>query len=60
MLFLVLGGVLFLKVVAQYGAEAYRIATEPVLAGSSFFVHETPNNITCLYDFYPHLDISIR
>lgn len=54
-LFLVLGGLLFLSVIAQYGADTYRLASESVLAGTCFFVENTPNNISCLYSFYPHI-----
>jgi hypothetical protein len=54
-LFLALGGLLFLSVFAQYGSDTYRLATEPVLAGTSFFVYQSPNNVSCLYSFYPHV-----
>jgi hypothetical protein len=55
LLLLILGGLLFLNVEALYGADSYRLATEPVLAGTSFFVYNTPNNVSCLYNFYPHV-----
>lgn len=54
-LFLALGGLLFLSVIAQYGSDTYRLATEPVLAGTSFFVYQSPSNVSCLYSFYPHV-----
>ena len=44
-----------MNVVAQYGADSYRIATEPILEGTSFFVYNTPNNVSVLYGFYPHV-----
>jgi hypothetical protein len=54
-LILVLCGLLFLNIPAQYGSDTYRLATNAVLTGTSFFVHSTPQNITCLYSFYPHI-----
>ena len=54
-LLLVLFGVLLLNIPAQYGSDTYRLATDAILTGTSFFVHATPQNITCLYSFYPHI-----
>jgi len=54
-LILILGGLLFLNVLAQYGADSYRLATDAVLTGTSFFVDSTPQNISCLHRFYPHI-----
>ena len=54
-LVLVLCGLLFLNIPAQYGSDTYRLATNAVLTGTSFFVHSTSQNITCLYSFYPHI-----
>jgi hypothetical protein len=54
-LVLVLCCLLFLNVPAQYGSDTYRLATDSVLAGTKFFVGSTPQNVTCLYSFYPHI-----
>jgi len=54
-LILVLCGLLFLNIPAQYGSDTYRLATDAVLAGTSFFVDSTPQNTTLLYSFYPHI-----
>ena len=54
-LLLILGGLLFLNVLAQYGADSYRLATDAVLTGTSFFVDSTPQNISVLHGFYPHI-----
>ena len=48
-------GVLLLNIPAQYGSDTYRLATDAVLTGTGFFVHSTPQNITCLYHFFPHI-----
>jgi hypothetical protein len=54
-LLLVVCGLLLLNLPAQYGSDTYRLATDAVLTGTSFFVHSTPQNITCLYHFFPHI-----
>src|SRR3989304_5740026 len=54
-LVLVLGGLLFLSIPALYGSDTYRLATDAVLTGTKFFVDSTPQNISCLYSFYPHV-----
>ena len=54
-LVLVLGGLLFLNIPALYGSDTYRLATDAVLTGTKFFVDSTPQNISCLYGFYPHV-----
>jgi hypothetical protein len=52
---LVLCGLLFLNIPAQYGSDTYRLATNAVLTGTSFFVKSAPQNTTLLYSFYPHV-----
>jgi len=42
---------LFLNIPAQYGADSYTLARKPLLAGSEFFANNTPQKVTCLYDF---------
>ena len=54
-LVLVLCGLLFLNIPAQYGSDTYRLATNAVLTGTSFFVKSISQNATVLYGFYPHV-----
>ncbi|MBS7633139.1 hypothetical protein KEJ15_05930 [Candidatus Bathyarchaeota archaeon] len=54
-LLLVICGLLFLNIPAQYGSDTYRLATDGVLTGTRFFVTQTPQNVSCLYSFYPHI-----
>jgi len=42
---------LFLNIPAQYGADSYTLARNPLLAGSEFFATNTPQKIACFYDF---------
>lgn len=55
LLVLILGGLLFLSFMVQYGADSYRAAPDSVLAGTEFFVNNSPNNASLLYNFYPHV-----
>lgn len=50
-LFVMLVGLIFLNVPAQYACDSFRLATEPQLAGSSFFADSAPENISCLTKF---------
>jgi hypothetical protein len=52
---LILVGLLFLNIVAQYGSDAYRLEPYESLAGAKFLVDVTPQNISCLYGFWPHI-----
>lgn len=54
-LILALVGLIFLNVPAQYGSDSYRLATDTTLAGTGFFSDSTPQDVYCLYKFYPHL-----
>jgi hypothetical protein len=51
LLFLFLAALIFLNVPAQYGSDNFRVATAQELAGSGFFAHYVPGNISCLTKF---------
>jgi len=54
-LLIILAGLLFLNIVAQYGSDTYRLEPYESLAGTKFLVDVTPRNISCLYGFWPHI-----
>jgi hypothetical protein len=52
---LILAGLLFVNVVALYGSDTYRLEYFESLAGTKFLVDATPQNISVLYGFWPHI-----
>ena len=52
---LILAGLLFVNVVAMYGSDTYRLERFESLAGTKFLVDVTPQNISVLYGFWPHI-----
>jgi len=48
-------GLLFLNIVAQYGSDVYRLMPYEALAGTKFLVDHTPEEISLLYGFWPHI-----
>lgn len=50
-LFIFLAALIFLNVPAQYGSDNFRVATAQQLAGSEFFAHYVPENVSCLTKF---------
>lgn len=51
LLILLLVGLMFLNIPAQYGADNYRLATPSVLAGNAFIAKYVPQNSTIAGDF---------
>jgi len=51
LLVVVIVGLLFLNIPAQYGADSYTLETKTDLSGAQFIATSTPNNIVILYDF---------
>jgi hypothetical protein len=42
---------LFLNIPAQYGADSYTLTRNAELSGAAFVAYNTPQNITCFYEF---------
>jgi hypothetical protein len=55
MLPIILIGLLFLSIPAQYGSDTYRLTSETELNGTDFFAIYTPQNISVLYKFSPYV-----
>jgi len=51
LLVVLLAGLMFLNIPAQYGADNYRLATPGLLAGYSFIAEHVPENSTIVGDF---------
>jgi len=52
---LILVGLLFVNIVALYGSDTYRLEYFESLAGTKFLVDSTPQSISVLYGFWPHI-----
>jgi hypothetical protein len=51
LLVVLLAGLMFLNIPAQYGADNYRLATPGLLSGYAFFTNYAPENCTIIGDF---------
>jgi hypothetical protein len=51
LLIVLLAGLMFLNIPAQYGADNYRLATPSLLAGNAFIAQYAPENSTIIGDF---------
>ncbi len=51
LLVVLLAGLMFLNIPAQYGSDNYRLATPSVLAGNAFIAQYAPENSTIIGDF---------
>ena len=50
-LVLIISALILLNIPAQYGADAFRLATEPQLEGSRYFAEKVPENVNVLTKF---------